>query len=504
MITLEIEYLSGVCYASRGPEGGADWPPQPDRIFSALVATWAAHGKPERETRALEWLETLPPPKVVASPSYDRTAVTCYVPPNDASSSRKAHALDVVPSFRHRQAREFPATRPENPLLRILWQEGAPDSELVNSLDSLAKDTSYVGHSTSLTRCRAYVVAGDIPPEAITVTRSVYPGRLNQLVQAFEAGRRPTVGDWVTPEPAAKVEGWKSSFSDDWLVFELITKRSPDIRVAALMAKGIRERISEGYRALGLDVPEVLSGRSSDGKPSAVPHVAVVPLAFAGFPHADGRLLGFAVVPPAGSGLLRDADWLAAVRRVAPVDETLHRRVMKVHVGAERGDGPGVHLELSPTYEASRRSLDPALYFAPNQEGVRTWATLTPIVLDKHLKRNPRDLDAIVQQVAEVCRRGGLPEVEWEETAKDRRPHILVSAHSSLEGSRSVVTSKRAPASVHWQVPDYLAGRRLVHAVLRFSKPVRGPVFIGAGRYLGLGICRPVVQGKEGAENADN
>jgi CRISPR-associated protein Csb2 len=32
----------------------------------------------------------------------------------------------------------------------------------------------------------------------------------------------------------------------------------------------------------------------------------------------------------------------------------------------------------------------------------------------------------------------------------------------------------------------------LTHAVIDFAEPVRGPVLIGAGRYNGFGVCRPL------------
>ena len=36
-----------------------------------------------------------------------------------------------------------------------------------------------------------------------------------------------------------------------------------------------------------------------------------------------------------------------------------------------------------------------------------------------------------------------------------------------------------------------------VHATLRFPVPVRGPVLLGAGRYFGLGLMRPVVEERD-------
>jgi CRISPR-associated protein Csb2 len=45
---------------------------------------------------------------------------------------------------------------------------------------------------------------------------------------------------------------------------------------------------------------------------------------------------------------------------------------------------------------------------------------------------------------------------------------------------------------MRWQVPASLASRALTHAVIRFSEPVAGPVILGAGRFVGLGLCRPL------------
>jgi CRISPR-associated protein Csb2 len=40
--------------------------------------------------------------------------------------------------------------------------------------------------------------------------------------------------------------------------------------------------------------------------------------------------------------------------------------------------------------------------------------------------------------------------------------------------------------------------RVLVHARLEFAEPVRGPILAGAGRYLGLGLFRPMTYEAEG------
>ena len=42
--------------------------------------------------------------------------------------------------------------------------------------------------------------------------------------------------------------------------------------------------------------------------------------------------------------------------------------------------------------------------------------------------------------------------------------------------------------------------RQLVHASLTFDKPVTGPLMLGAGRFMGLGLMRPMPERKGEAE----
>jgi CRISPR-associated protein Csb2 len=45
---------------------------------------------------------------------------------------------------------------------------------------------------------------------------------------------------------------------------------------------------------------------------------------------------------------------------------------------------------------------------------------------------------------------------------------------------------------MNWRLPPSLATRQLTHAVIRFAEPIDGPVILGAGRFVGLGLCRPI------------
>jgi CRISPR-associated protein Csb2 len=300
-LVLDVEYLMGVAFAARGQAIEApDWPPQPDRVFSALVATWAAHGEKPEERRALEWLEAQSVPEVSASAGYARSAATVFVPPNDPASGRVGDR-SVLPSLRRRQPRRFPAYRPDNSVVQFVWRNTGTDGEIIARLNALAADTSYLGHSASLVRCRFRGNA--MPPPGEPPRRRIYPGRLAELQAVYAVGRRPNPGDSFPShgqEPAA-VDA--SVFSDRWLVLEHAGGAIPDLRAAPLVAKALHKAIMSAYRRIGMEaeIPATVSGHAADGAPLRDPHLAFAPLAFVGSRFADGTIYGFALIPPRGT-----------------------------------------------------------------------------------------------------------------------------------------------------------------------------------------------------------
>ena len=513
-LILEVEYLSGVSFAAIGPDSEApDWPPQPDRMFSALVAAWAGRGQDKREAEALRWLEKLPVPRLLASDAEPRTTPTVYVPPNDYETpKRELHkpkwyreflskgisptkdadikpwhrAWSVIPTQRKRlslKERSFPAVRPRDPIIHLCWRDAKPGDATFSALEKLARDTAYVGHSASLTRCR-FILDQDLSDlnEARLPKRCIYSGRFDELCRDFEAGRKPSSGHPVRPASKAKQEQ-SGIFSDRWLILEHVAGDMPDIRACGLVAKTLRDVLLAGYSRidLGKAIPEVISGHAPDGKPSRAPHLAVVPLAFTGFPYADGHIMGFALVPPRDSTILDDENFRKALRKLAPVDEDYGRRILTLKTKKGMSSGDAFSIKLSPTFEmpANKRSLDPALYIRP----ARTFATVTPIVLDRHLKaKGAARQEEIATQIAAACRNVGLPEPEA----------VVADKYSAIEGAPAAYPSAKSPPWMRWRQPPSLASRRLTHAVIRFAETVQGPAILGAGRFMGLGLCRPV------------
>ena len=253
-LVLEIEFLTGVYRAAHSPASNTpDWPPQPDRVFSGLVAAWVARGEQSVERLALEWLEaqstaaswqrwdavwalcdgalvSASVPVIHAGDHTARTAPAVFVPPNDQRSSTKADTyLKVMPEIRSRKARQprrFPVARLDDPVMAMIWSDD-PDPKTLAALDALARDVGYIGHSASLVRCRFLSCSSPAPAHrAVPVRRQVYRGRLQELRRAYRANpARPVIlpGATVLPEPAAAPALRKA----DWLVLEAIEGAPP-------------------------------------------------------------------------------------------------------------------------------------------------------------------------------------------------------------------------------------------------------------------------------------
>ena len=108
----------------------------------------------------------------------------------------------------------------------------------------------------------------------------------------------------------------------------------------------------------------------------------------------------------------------------------------------------------------------------------RRWATVTPLVLDRHFDGKDK-WERAAESVKDGCVRIGLP----------RPAEVLLHPVSMFEG---VPRSNEFP----WIARKKDGGRmHHVHAVIIFDEIVLGPVIVGAGRFRGYGFCRPMKQG---------
>jgi CRISPR-associated protein Csb2 len=462
--------------------------PDREKLEAAEAALEAAAGpteraKAEKELRKLQQKRAADTAKAIAVPAKFGK--------HDGAAAEK-----LLLERRAKQPRTFPTATPAHPVIGFVWPElDAPESAR-RALERLMSRLVRIGHSSTQVRGAvataleiarlAERVSRFVPDDEAgdLVARWVGAGQVRRLCRAFDQHRetapRVMPARFVRYRDGVRARqrgtAPESVFADDFIV--LVRVDGPRLPITAVA--GVARQLRRALMSFAdQPVPEVVSGHRPDGAATAAPHLAVVPLPVVTGPHADGALLGIALVVP------RDLDGASrgAVMRAVARFEDAHRREAGEEAPEVRlrlGDAGELALQRDVWGAERRVTLRPATWVGP----ARRWASATPVALD----RNPGDLhhpeparrraafDDAAACVVEAVRRIGLPEpVE-------------------VDVLRSCVLPGTAKPRHHPRFPSdpRRTQRVLVHASLTFEEPVLGPVLIGAGRFQGLGLFLPV------------
>jgi CRISPR-associated protein Csb2 len=473
MLALEVEYLMGRVLATRRDDRRAvEWPPHPARLFAALVAAFKECELGSDVRRALEWLEALPEPSIYANPpEHDgnvREVRDVFVPVNDPKPS----SIPVLPEKRSRQLRWFPAYTPNDRIVYFIWNDAALDTQTLTALQEVAQNVTYLGHSMSPVRV---AVRNDTPeptlvpfPQGEILLRTTGQGRL-QYLETLHSQRlenallQPRLGQ----VSGYRVQGKPCEISPRSLYHHVyILQKTQGYRLPLESAHGVCRLVRKALMELCADpLPEIISGHTPDRKTTEKPHLALIPLANVGNRHAEGHIMGVAVLMPENSSR-NDLDHLEAGL------ENLESLTL-----GRLGKWDCKWLDAE-SLEAAPKTLQPVIYSRKHTD----WATVTPIVFG-HFPKNKPGKDALAV-IGKACRDIGLPEpVE-----------VNIVPASVFKGAPP---AKLFTHNEDFQKTAYLLGKLTAHVILRFDVPVQGPVILGAGRFLGLGLCRPYYRGKE-------
>lgn len=518
MFALSIYYLTeravATCYCDYEDR---EWPPHPARLFSALVATWAATGKDAVERAALEWLQGQSAPRLCASRETVRHGHKVYVPPNDArlparslpakmSKDAIEKHLRVLPDRRmNRQERRFPSVTPHESVVHFMWA-GEPPAKINAGLSRLAAKVTYLGHSSSLVS----VSVCDQPPEpnlvpnatGDIVLRIPTGDQFSALERAYEIHResKPRVLPfeaqnyrWLDAQSMATEQ--VTIFGTDWVVFRRMSGARLMLPESLCLTSALR---GAAINAADDHEMELLTGHKRAGGKSETPHVAFVPLANVGNPHADGRLLGVAAVLPAGLSTAERRDVFRALAlrpaNQPPPQESPSRK-------GRLTMGKAGHWEIERlTAEYDREALRPETWTAWRGRAHADWATATPVLLDYFPKER---LDEAAKARIAAAAPELQPKLKQIERAKARwrEAREIVSASLARLGLPAVERLRVDEFSPLVGVPPAytfqtkrpeLPPRLAVHVCVRFAAPVRGTLLVGAGRYFGLGFFRPI------------
>ena len=534
----------------------SEWPPHPARLFSALVAAWADADEPDvTEREALEWLEAQGPPAVAASDSVPRSVVSHFVPVNDTSivsgtwQKRKAgkihdllerldeelvssqgeitkkvsqlqdrltrqrdvgaqvsragntnpsSALQMMPDRPGgRRERFFPSVTPENARVTFIW-DAVVSERVAVALDQLLSRVSRLGHSSSLVSCRVVQESPDAsytPGSGTESMRVVSRGQLAELQRQYprHKGVKPRSLPYTDVRYTATIETvppdttLQPNTAGEWIVFEFAhnSRSFPSTRVVNLATamRGAMLNYAED------PIPETLSGHRTDGKPTYDPHVAFLPLPYVGSEYADGRLLGIALSMPRSLGDdVRRAVFRAIGRWEQDAPE--HPYPLKLTLGSQ-----GVVRMVRLRGPSDLATLRPRVW---NRPSVR-WVSATPIALPRHPGKltggtaiaRTKAWELAETAVTKTCVHVGLPEPLAVEVALS--PFI-----------RGAKPAKHFPAFNQNGRENKTVRRQLVHALLTFEHTVEGPLMLGSGRFMGLGLMRPMPESEDSSEGRTN
>jgi CRISPR-associated protein Csb2 len=517
----------------------------------ALAATVFETSENEDEVAALQWLEKLPAPEIHASDASNRSLVKYYVPVNDKMTVNTSVLQSTPGLSRSKQERSYPTSIPLDTNVTYVWRNVDLTDTHLKALRSICSNVIRVGHSSSLVRASAALHddrSHSSSPKRIRwepVSRSsdirvrmAGEGEFERLKAACNADQIDEFVDLkltiestkgkaqqeakevfeklfgqpygknlrapeATPATLGLWQGYRRSKSDasssqalqgqhfdsELLILTKIEGRNLGVQDALALTSRLREAAMSHCPLK--PTPAWLGGHDmTSGKPTDLPHTAFLALPFVGAEYSDGHVMGLALALP-------NSDVVSPAER---------GRLLGPLFYDENGDPCNIELKLGnrgiwilrleerpePPLTLQNRS-----WVGPSQ----TWASVTPVVLDrfpkKSLSEDRRAWEAEVREtIANSCTRAGLPlpiEIDLETTpwhtgtprsySKSRplRSHSLTKEMATLGDGFQLMPGRQGKPS-----------RPQIHVFLRFEQPLLGPVLIGAGRFLGYGLCKPI------------
>jgi CRISPR-associated protein Csb2 len=233
------------------------------------------------------------------------------------------------------------------------------------------------------------------------------------------------------------------------------------------------ERLKNALPARSADIERVLVGRKPDGTNDCRPEdrVRMIPLPSIGHYHAD-RAIRRVLVEVPGTCALRSEDVHWAISGLDLVDD-------------QTGEVDAVVVQADNDNFLRHYGLH-------DQRPARLWCTVTPAALPESAKR--RRIDPARQRDEA---KAGSERMEEQARAVAAVCHAL--RHAGVRVGVEGVRVQREPFDAKGErAESFAAGtrfakERLWHVQIRFHQPVAGPLVIGDGRFLGLGLMRPIV-----------
>lgn len=486
---LSVRFLQAYSHG-RDESGEPEWPPSPLRAFQAVVAAsagrWNERRRIEYALPALRWLEAQPPPEIIA-PAGTASTVKCqfYVPDNTADLLVPAWRRGEVTRQVKRTEKVVRPTHLAGEAVFYLYPLTNGYGPHLDTLTAAARSITHLGWGIDM----AAGDAGIIPGEQIaalggrrwrpaaaggTPLRVPIEGTMDDLMGKHEAFLSRLSNNAFRPVPPLKAFRVHRYQADDeplrrpCRVFELRSMDGQRFRyspsklvhlagmVRHLAIKAMRASPPAGAAPGWAET--YIAGHAREGM-TEHRQLSYLPLPSIGHPHTDPGVRRIMIAAPAG-----DDELLDYVAR---------------HLGGQR---------LEPLRGDEFGNSDPPLLVPVRHDNIariytetaNSWASVTPVILPGHDDHKPEKTRRLIERALAQSSIEQPCEFEW--SAFSRFPKSL-SAHK-------YDANKKAAGYLR---PDYLNSQTAVHLTLRFSddRRVAGPLVIGAGRHIGLGLMAP-------------
>lgn len=483
--------------------GVGDWPPAPSpaRLFQALLAAAVRGGRlAEDDAAALCWLETLPPPVMAAPLARQGSSLTSYVPNNDLDAVG-GHPLKIkgvskgVEKTRTAQKTIRPMLFDASVPLLTAWPLPDADTPHLPALIGMAERLYQFGRGVDMAWATAEVV-DDAAAEARlaahpgpkqrpsaagqggTLLACPQQGSLDSLIARHDARATrfrpgPKKGSTVFVQPPkARFRMVPYGCPPTQSVFEIRAgaafSPSPLSRAAALV-ETLRDSAAQRLRTVlptqAATIERLLIGRGATAADVAL-RPRLVPLPSIGIVHADHAIRRILLeVPP-------DCPLPPEALRAALLG-------LSLHVDAQTGEV----LPDARLVPAADDSFIRHYGLGERARPARLWRSITPMALPGPPARAGR---APSQRLAsESAQRDAVRQALRHAGIAETPISILVQREPFSErGLRAELFAHgaRFPATV------------LRHVELRFAQARGGPLLLGNGRWLGLGLFAPVAE----------
>lgn len=478
--------------------GTDGWPPAPARLFQALVAGVAKGAALSTGAmEALNWLERLPPPVITAPHGEPGQPYSNFVPIND---------LDAELSKIKDIGKAMANTRVKKGVRPILFDAEAPviycwsiegDDPPISALCEAAFGLYQLGRGVDMAWAEAAVLDTDEAKKRLSDHGGIVhrpsagggagqsllcpkPGTARSLTHRFDGMRhrfrmggtnRKPVRVFVQP-PKPILKNVVYNAHPERFIFELReadTKsafsgwRLTDVTALVTETRDQAARLLCEMEASPKDkVDRYLVGQGAkDADKSA--RVRIVPISSIGHSHADMMIRRLAVYVPQSCPLPADhISW--GFSQVAWVDD----------------DGV-ITREL--------RRADDDRMADRYEQSARHWLSVTPLALSSARRRR-------IDPSRRIDEAKGGAERSREEA---RAAHAVRQAlrHAGVTEVPTDICVQREPFDTHGERAESFAAssrfpkESLWHVSVSFADPVDGPLLLGDGRYLGLGLMRP-------------